>query len=199
MNRSHADEPVHQPMNMKTITGTRVSALSLRTTAGFTLVEVLVALVILSIGLLGIARMSLSTVQANGSAFMRSQATELIQQIVDNMHANQPQAELVGANQGYNIAFGVNPGAAANCFAGGCSATQIATYDLSQWKTQLAASLPNGDGQIVVVAAANPATGSLEYTATVSVQWNDSVAQWAFGIPSTTVPAPMSITVETLL
>jgi type IV pilus assembly protein PilV len=166
-----------------------------RTCRGFTLVELLVAVVILSIGLLGVARLSLGSVQSNGSAFMRSTATELVQEIVAEMRANQPQA----VSLGYNIALGANPGAAPNCVTAACSAAQVATYDLANWTGRLAALLPSGKGQVSVAPSVNPTTGSTEYTATVSVQWNDSVAQLAFANNNAAPATVMSITMETLL
>jgi type IV pilus assembly protein PilV len=167
----------------------------MRRDAGFTLIELLVAVVVLTVGLLGVAKLSLSTVQANGSAYMRSQATELVQQIVDDMHSNKNVALALG----YNVAFGAAPPATANCEAAACTTAQIANFDLNRWLRRLAAQLPNGQGQIVTAAALNPATGSTETTVTVSVRWNDSVAQWAFGTPTAVAPAPMQITMETLL
>lgn len=167
----------------------------MRRAAGFTLIELLVAVVVLTIGLLGVAKLSLSTVQANGSAYMRSQATELVQQIVDDMHSNKNVALAFG----YNVAMGAAAPAAANCEIAACNTGQIATFDLNRWITRLAAQLPNGQGQIVTATALNPATGSNETTVIVTVQWNDSVAQWAFGTPTAVAPAPMQITMETLL
>jgi type IV pilus assembly protein PilV len=162
---------------------------------GFTLVELLVAVVVLSIGLLGIAKLSLGAMQSNGSAFMRSQATELVQEIVDDMRANEPWA----VTGGYNILYGANPGASPNCVSASCSAAQIATYDLSRWTNRLATLMPGGQGQVTVTQVVNPATGSAEYTAVVSVQWNDTVAQTAFA-NGNAAPAPtMTITMETLL
>src|ERR1700683_3979002 len=76
---------------------------------GFTILEVLVSLVILSIGLLGTAKLMLYSSHANDSAYLRSQATELAYEILDNMRANRQQA-LAGA---YTTALGavpVNPG-----------------------------------------------------------------------------------------
>jgi type IV pilus assembly protein PilV len=163
--------------------------------AGFTLIELLVAVVVLSIGLLGIAKLSLSTVQANGSAYMRSQATELVQQIIDDMHANHD----IAVQLGYNIAFGAGPPATPDCDLVVCSNAQIANFDLARWVAALAAQLPNGQGQIVTVATVNPTSGNNETAVVVTVQWNDSVAQWAFGTPTTTAPAPMQIAMETLL
>ena len=164
--------------------------------SGFTLVEVLVALLVLAVGLLGIAKLSFSAVQANSSAFMRSQSSALMQQIVDNMHANRNQA----VNQTYQIAYGVFPGAPpSDCSTVlTCVDTDVVAYDLYIWKRRLATALPSGDGQVVLTPTvlANGNTGIL---ATVSVRWNDSVAQWAFGTPTTVAPAPLTITVQTML
>jgi type IV pilus assembly protein PilV len=162
---------------------------------GFTLVEVMVAMAVLAVGLLGIAKLSLGTVQSNGSAFMRTQATELIQQIVDDMRANEPQA----ASGGYNITLGTNPGAAPACITGTCSAALIATFDLARWYTQLAALLPNGRGQVQVTQVNNTAGGNLQNQAVITVTWDDTVATQAFAngtVPGTTT---QTVVMETLL
>src|SRR6202044_3725701 len=62
---------------------------------GFTLVEVMVSLVILSMGLLGIAKLVLFSAHSNDSAYLRSQATDLAYEILDNMRAN-PTAAAAG-------------------------------------------------------------------------------------------------------
>lgn len=162
--------------------------------AGFTLVELLVALVIVSVGLLGIAKLSLGTVQANDSAFMRSQASALVQQILDDMRANQPEAKAGG----YDVAIGSTP-SMQSCLATSCSAGQVAAADLYTWKSALQANLPSGDGSVVTATTTNPTTGAPETTATITVQWDDSVAQWSFGTAAAVTPAPVSVTVETLL
>jgi len=143
--------------------------------AGFTLVEVLVSVLVLSIGLLGVAKLSFSSVQANGSSYMRTQATAMMQQIMDAMRANRNQA----AQAGYDVAFGVTPAAGTDCSQGNCTDVQMATYDLAQWKARLAAAMAGGDGQIVTAVVVLP-SGNQELVATVTVQWNDSVAQQTF-------------------
>ena len=165
-------------------------------TSGFTLVEVLVAILVLTVGLLGIAKLSFSAIQANGSALMRSQSSALMQQIIDNMHANRNQA--VGLT--YQIAYGVFPGAPPiDCSTPAtCVATDVVAYDLYIWKQRLAAALPSGDGQVVLTSTPL-ANGNFGVLATVSVRWDDSVAQWAFVTPTTVAPAPVSITVQTML
>ena len=140
---------------------------------GFSLLEVLIALVILSVGLLGIAAMISTTIKSNDSAYMRTQATALAYNIIDRMRANPNAAQ----NGTYDIAIGTPASGSTNVCTGpsaNCSSTQLAGYDLAQWKQTLASSangLPDGDGGIVTNTV-----GGLTMV-TVTIQWNDSRAQ----------------------
>lgn len=165
--RTHMPKRTHMPM-------------SKHRASGFTLVEMLVTLVIVSIGMLGVAKLTLGTVQANDSALMRSEATVLLQQVIENMRAN----DLLALQGQYNIALGATP-----------VVSSIPTQDLNTWKTLLQNNLPSGDGSITTVQETNPATGGLETVATVTVQWDDSVAEQAFGAAA----GAQSISVETML
>lgn len=167
--------------------------------SGFTLVEVLVALVVLSIGLLGMAKMAMVSSHANDSAYLRSQATALAYEILDKMRANVSGA--TGIKLKYNTPLAAGPVAAPSCVGAGanCSDVQLAAWDLYSWKQRLAAgatggALPSGQGQIVVTTA-TPAT------ATVTVQWDDSAAQSVFSpaLFPTGTAAPMSITLEAVI
>jgi type IV pilus assembly protein PilV len=163
--------------------------------AGFTLIEVLVSLVILSIGLLGIGKLMLFSARANDSAYLRSQATALAYEILDDMRANRAEA-IAGA---YTTAAGnaaTNPGF--SCAGVVCSPSNLALFDLYQWKLRLNASsgllpvgaLPNGQGAVTTNLVA-PQT-----TVVISVNWDDTVAQSAFGDAA----APtQSIVLETVL
>ena len=156
---------------------------------GFTLVEMLVSLVITSVGLLGVAKLALGTVQANDSALMRSQATVLMQQIIEDMRANR---NLAVANQ-YDIGIGAVPGGS------GIQAT-----DLTNWKNLLQAQLPGGDGSVTTAQEINPATGGYETVATVTVCWEDAVAGTTFGSAPAAgtcnaAVSPQLITAETML
>jgi type IV pilus assembly protein PilV len=163
--------------------------------AGFTIVEVLVSLVILSIGLLGIAKLVLFSAHANDSAYLRSQATQLAYEILDNMRAN-PTAAAAG---NYNTTLGAaatDPGF--SCQNAACPlASNLALYDVYRWKKRLAAgagggALPTGEGS-VTVSATTP------LMATIVVQWDDSAAQSIFGGAAVGVVAPMTVTLETAL
>ncbi len=159
-------------------------------TRGFTLIEVLVSLVVLSIGLLGMGKMVMVSSHSNDSAYLRTQATVLAYEIIDSMRANRNTA----ITQGYDNALGPVPANTNVCALGNtCPSTILATYDVSTWKQRLAAALPSGTGSIVTTPVAGTAT------ATIQVQWDDAVAQSALKVSGATVAAPMSIILTTQL
>lgn len=120
---------------------------------GAGLVEVMVALVILAVGLLGIAGLQLASLQNNHSAALRSQAVTLCYDALDRMRANRNAANLGD----YTTAF-------ADAAPTG---TTIAEQDLREWKLTVGA-LPSGAGAINSAAVG----GRLLFT--VTVQWDDS-------------------------
>ncbi len=168
---------------------------------GFTLVEVLVSLVVLSIGLLGMAKLVMVTAHANDSAYLRSQATALAYQMIDNMRAN-PGAAIA---HDYDTALNTMPAAPASCVGtgAGCGPLQVALFDVYSWKRHLNAAttcgavptcgaLPSGTGSVVTSASA-------PVTATIVVQWDDAAAQSVFRAAAVGAVAPMSITLQTVL
>jgi type IV pilus assembly protein PilV len=121
---------------------------------GFTLVEALIALVVLSIGLLGVAALQLSSLRTNGSAAMRSQATMLAYEIVDRMRANQVVAK---TTTDYIIAYAAIP-----------AGTTVAAKDLIAWRQNLADTLgPTAQSQITRNGVGDAATF------VISIQWSD--------------------------
>jgi type IV pilus assembly protein PilV len=122
--------------------------------SGFSLLEVLVAILVLAIGLLGLAGLIASSMRNNQGAYHRTQATWLAYDIADRMRANR-QAALAG---NYNFALsGTAPAAGA-----------VNMTDLSQWVTAIAAALPQGQGSVAVDGATRRVT--------IVVQWNDTRA-----------------------
>jgi type IV pilus assembly protein PilV len=113
---------------------------------GFGLLEVLITVVILAIGLLGLAGLQATSLNFNQNAYYRSQATILSYDMVDRIRANRPTA----AN--YLTTF-MTPDAAAvkpACLAAGCSAATMAENDLAEWDGALEAILPAGTGSITL-------------------------------------------------
>jgi len=147
--------------------------------SGFTLLEILIAVLVLSIGLLGLAALQLTGLKHNQSSQYRSMATTLAYDMADRIRANKT-AEQAGD---YAIAFGTAPsGSATNCSLSACATDAMATYDMAYWKCSLGnwnneticgttgtnlaikGDLPSGDGLI-------SKTGDIY---TISVRWDDN-------------------------
>ncbi len=119
---------------------------------GFTLLEVMVALVVMSVGLLSLAGMQVIGLRTNHSAYMRTQATILSYDIVDRMRAN------IGVPGGYGVQGGDYDQPTVSGSAGvehtACEAPtgscQMAEHDLFKWNQAIADALPNGVGVICI-------------------------------------------------
>jgi type IV pilus assembly protein PilV len=116
---------------------------------GLSLIEVLVAMVILSLGLLGMAGLQAAGLRTSQSSFYRAQAAQYAEDMAERMRANLGQA----AN--YAIAMSAT--------APSCAA--ICASDTTEWLARLR-SLPGGDGAVAVDLA--------NETVTITVQWDDS-------------------------
>lgn len=126
---------------------------------GFTLLEVLVAVVILSVGLLGLAGLQAQSLRANQSALFLSQANLLAYDIVDQLRANRDAAR----SGDYDIALGFDPDGVGN---GG-----VAGEHISEWYERINDKLPMLEGQTggSIVVDNNR-------RATVIVRWYDERA-----------------------
>ena len=111
---------------------------------GFSLVEVLVALFVLSIGLLGLAGLQTAGLRLNHQSYQRTQATLNTYDIIDRIRAN-PGGMTAGIYD--DIDLSPNPWAA-DCMAAGCNTAQMADYDIGEWKTSLTNLLSQGQGGI---------------------------------------------------
>lgn len=171
---------------------------------GFSLLEVLVTVVILSLGMLGVAAVLITVHKSNASSYLRQQAVQETYDILDRMRANR-SAALQGS---YDVALGTAPGTSSvNCTSGSCNPTQMAAYDQWQWLTDLADTLPSGTGSVGLGTVASGTCGSLTYSnspktpppspvcAVVTVQWSDSPTQQTL---KQTV-APVTYTLQTVL
>jgi type IV pilus assembly protein PilV len=132
--------------------------------AGFTLIEVLVSLLILAIGLLGVAALQFRGLQYNHDAYMRSQINVLVYDIADRMRLNAANAaDYLGA---YDSQLMPDPDDLTDMNNVCDEAAATAANDLACWHNSVDRSLP--PESIATIAAAGPTD-----TYTVTLQWND--------------------------
>ena len=138
-----------------------ISKTGRRPQAGFSLVEVLIALVIMSVGMLGIAGLYVQGMQAGRTSMFRHNAVILAGDIADRIRAN-PRAGNAYAN-----ATGANN----NCVGGSgtCTPAEMAANDVLLWNAQAADSLSGGTVAVVFT----PAAGVTPPNYQITVTWNE--------------------------
>lgn len=172
----------------------------MKTHTGFTLIEVLIAMLVLAIGLLGLATLQTYTLRSNLAAYNYGQATQLLYDMADRMRANNCVANAnatppvtcpTAAN--YIIANTFTDSRTASvtmsnnhaCKTAGnttCNATLLSTYDLIEWSNAIDATLPMGRG---CIAAGNGTGVFILY-----ITWDDDRS----GVVTTDVAIPTGCT-----
>ncbi len=124
---------------------------------GVSLVEALVALLILSIGMLGIAGLFVESVRSSRSALLRTQAVNLVGDMADRIRANAT-ARAAYATEAYGGAPDEQDCAPSPTSAGAnCTLAELAQDDLARWIAAVRAALPTLD--------ATPPQTTVEYFA----------------------------------
>lgn len=116
---------------------------------GVSLIETMVASLLVSLGLLGLASLQTLSLGRSSSSTWRTEALQQSSDLLDRMRSNRAQA--LGGH--YDLAFATAPD----------GSTQ-ADVDLAAWKAALGAALPEGDGQVRIEAQ----------VVTISIRWRDA-------------------------
>jgi type IV pilus assembly protein PilV len=134
---------------------------------GFSLVEVLIALIIMSVGMLGIAGLYVQSMQAGRTSLFRHHAVTLAGDVADRIRAN-PRAGIAYAGGGADN----------NCVAAGidCGEVEMASNDIFLWDQQATDSLPNGN----VVITFDDTVFPPSYT--IAVGWDEPGEQLGYTI-----------------
>ena len=141
-----------------------------QTQKGFNLVEVLIALIIMSVGMLGIAGLYIQSLQAGRTSTFRLNAITLAGDVADRIRAN-PTALAAYAGTGNDN----------GCVGGtkNCTPAEMAGNDILLWEQQADDTLPAGDVAITFDNAATPP----EYTITVSWEEPGETPSYSVTIP----------------
>jgi type IV pilus assembly protein PilV len=125
-----------------------------RRARGFTLVEVLVALLVLSVGMLGIAALYLDSLRASRAALYRTQAVTLASDIADRIRANRTPIDAYDCS--------------GECVAG-TGGNAVAILDINAWLANIQRELPGGTGSLTFTAGAANAPNVYD----VAVTWTE--------------------------
>lgn len=136
-----------------------------RRSAGISLVESLVALVVLSIGMLGIAALYVESLRSGRTALLRTQAITLAGDMADRVRANR------GAEGAYeDTVTSAQTDEECEQAGAGCTMEELAHHDKAVWLGAIEAALPGGAGTIDVDDTTTPATYTIQITWTEAGQ-----------------------------
>jgi len=111
---------------------------------GFTLLEVLISIVVLSFGLLAIAALQLKTMEFSRNANQRANASALASSLADQMLLNRAAITAENFDSQQNP-----PASVISCYSsGGCTAAQMASNSLYEWRKAISQALPGGGGGV---------------------------------------------------
>lgn len=148
----------------------RRSAYRHRSEAGFTLVEVLVAMFVVALGIAGAAAVQAVAVRAADEAARLSDGQRLADSLAQRMRANPVAMALPDAANPYlhvDIDAGAAAAAAATCYGNAaCDPVQMASFDLGETAAQLASRFPGGRLRVCRDAPAPNAAGLLAWGCT---------------------------------
>ncbi len=145
---------------------------------GFSLIEALVAFLILSVGMLGIASLQLLSLRAGHTAVLRTVAVIKAEEMFERIRNNPIVLDPATAGNGYEVGVG-DLGTSHGCNDSTntvvlCSYTKMAQDDIYNWKKSLRNSLPNNAGTTASVAVLAKTPGTLPTaTVTITINWKE--------------------------
>ena len=171
--------------------------------SGFSLVELLVTMIIVSVGVLGVASLQIRSLQQNREAFFRAEASYLANGMMDRIRANRQAV--------YNLTIAqATPIAATSCVLLNCNSAQMAIYDIAQWQCSIRSVNAAGAtylicGQLGVTGALPLGSGRVTQSAAtpllyqVEVRWAADSFATLCGSRTVAQPACQSIVIQAQL
>lgn len=145
-----------------------------RKDGGFSLLEVLIAVLVFSVGLLGMAGLMLVSVKTNHSAYLRTQASFLASSLIQRITSNRGELDT------YRRTYNAGSAGADPCALGAaCSPANQAARDIAMWSQQLVDQLPNPlavmdcDG-VMLGTASHGGAAPFDGLCTLTIEWAES-------------------------
>ena len=170
--------------------------------SGFSLVELLVTMIIVSVGVLGVASLQIRSLQQNREAFFRAEASYLANGMMDRIRANRQAV--------YNLPIAQAQIVATSCVLLNCNSAQMAIYDMAQWQCSIRSVDAAGAtypicGQLGVTGALPLGSGRVTQSAAtpllyqVEVRWAGDSFATLCGSRTVAQPACQSIVIQAQL
>ena len=142
---------------------------------GFSLVEALVAFLILSVGMLGIASLQLLSLKAGHTATLRTVAVIKIEEMFERIRNNPVilDPDVAGSYVSDDNDLGDNNGCHDHAVLTICTSAELARDDIYNWKTGLRNSLPDNAGTKASIGVVSKAVGQPTATVTLTVNWQE--------------------------
>ena len=150
--------------------------------SGATLIEVLVSVVVSSVGLLGLAGLMATTAKVNQGTYQRTQVGLAVQALIESMHVN-PAAVAQGRYDGVQRGTAA---AAIDCRRQACNASARADYDLARFRSALDAALPDARASLICDASAGAVASGYDGICRIDIDWSErSLAKGGEATPQT--------------
>lgn len=132
---------------------------------GFSMIEMMVALLVLSVGMLGVASLFATSINSGSSAISRMQAVSLANDLADRIRSNPTAGAAYAAAAANKSCVGGVIGSVS------CVPADMAANDLYVWNQQISTAWPGGNASGTVTVAAVAGTSLLTYT--IKVTWSE--------------------------
>lgn len=180
--------------------------------AGFSLIEVLIAVFVLALGVIGAAGMQLAAIRTSQQTNFQTNAVQLANELADKMRANDAQMKLSDANNlfmnmNYDSVKDAAPVTPTLCYTStaNCSSSDLAKADIYEWQVRLKNMLPGG--RVIVCRDSAPfdnTTRSLTWTCkadtnaglTIKIGWKSKNPNGSFNDNAGDTPPSFAFTVE---
>ena len=179
---------------------------------GFSLIEVLIAVFVVAMGIVGAAGLQLAAIRTSQQSGFQSTAVALANELADKMRASDAQMRLTDAQNpflsiSYNEAADPAPTKPALCYtsSANCNATALANAEIYEWLMRVRDSLP--EGRVLVCRDSAPfdttkkmltwtCTADPNAGITIKIGWKSKNPDGSFVLSGTTAPPGIAITVE---
>ena len=155
----------------------KIARMRARRERGFSMLEILMTLFLLTMWLLASAGVQTSSLQYTKAASFRTQAVYLATELGERMQTNKTAA--VAGSYVYSYSGG-STSSGTDCTTAVCTTAQLATFDLAEWSRRLSAALPNASVNVTQVTAGNP------YTYQILIAWTDRRTERTYSSTGTT-------------